>query len=107
MKKYTLGSSKDGIIGTIPENSIKKVLVGDKKIAVTRIGLNFYAFQSFCPHRGASLIEGSINSSKEIICPLHQYRFDMKTGKVKAGSCADLEIYPTTLTDNGLEITMP
>lgn len=107
MKKYTLGNSKEGILKIISEKSIKKVLVGEKNIAVTRIGSDFYAFQSFCPHRGASLIEGSINASNEIICPLHQYRFDIKSGQVKAGSCQDLEIYPTDLTDQGLEIILP
>lgn len=107
MKKFTLGNSKEGILKMISEKTIKNVLVGEKKIAVVRIGLDFYAFQSFCPHRGASLIEGNINALNEIICPLHEYRFDIKSGNVKAGSCPDLEIYPTTLTDQGLEIIIP
>lgn len=107
MKKYTLGNSKEGVLLMFPEKSIKKVLVGGEKIAVVRIGLDFYSFQSQCPHRGASLVNGRINSLQEIICPLHEYRFDVKSGHVRAGSCQDLEIYPTTLTDMGLEITIP
>ncbi|MEN2282865.1 Rieske (2Fe-2S) protein [Algoriphagus sp. SE2] len=107
MKKYTLGNSKEGILLMFPEKSIKTVLVGEKKIAVVRIGLDFYSFQSQCPHRGASLINGNINSSREIICPLHEYRFDLEFGYVRAGSCPNLEIYPATLTEMGLEITLP
>lgn len=107
MKKFIVGNSKDGILMMIPEKTIKKILVGEKKIALVRIGLDFFAFQSFCPHRGASLIEGRINALNEIICPLHEYRFDIKSGNVKAGSCLDLEIYPTSLTDMGLEIILP
>lgn len=107
MKKYTLGNSKEEILLMFPQKSIKKVLVGEKKIAVVRIGLEIYSFQSNCPHRGASLINGIINASQEIICPLHEYRFDMKSGNVIVGSCQDLEIYPNNLTDTGLEIIMP
>ena len=107
MRKFTLGTSKEQIISMINERSIKRVLVGDQKIALVRIEDEFFAFQSFCPHRGASLLEGSINSINEIICPLHQYRFELKSGRVSAGSCADLETYPTSLTENGLVITLP
>jgi len=107
MKKFTLGSSKEEILKMISEKTIKKVVVGEKRIALVRIGLDFYAFQQFCPHRGASLIEGIITASNEIICPLHHYRFDIKSGSVKAGSCLDLEIYMTSLTDHGLEISIP
>jgi nitrite reductase/ring-hydroxylating ferredoxin subunit len=67
----------------------------------------FYAFSSSCPHRGASLIEGSINGIGEIICPLHNYRFDIKTGQVKSGSCEELEVFHCELSEDGLKITLP
>lgn len=107
MKKFVLGSSKESILNMVPDRSIKKVLIGEKPITLVRVSRDFYAFQGFCPHRGAPLFEGSLNVMNEIICPLHQYRFDIKTGEVMAGSCGDLELYPTTLTENGLEIFVP
>jgi nitrite reductase/ring-hydroxylating ferredoxin subunit len=107
MKKFTLGNSKEEVFKLVPEKVIKKVILGETSIGIVRIGESFRCFQAFCPHRGASLIQGNINSSGEIICPLHQYRFDLKTGQVKSGYCEDLEIYPNELTENGLEITIP
>lgn len=107
MRKFTLGSSKEEVFKLVPENVIKKVILGETSIGIVRTGEIFHSFQEFCPHRGASLIQGSINSSKEIVCPLHQYRFDLTTGRVKSGSCGDLEIYPVILTQNGLEISLP
>jgi nitrite reductase/ring-hydroxylating ferredoxin subunit len=71
----------------IPNLVIKKVK--DRAIALTRIVDEFHAFSSSCPHRGASLIEATINGFGEVICPLHQYRFDLKTGQVKSGSCGE------------------
>lgn len=106
-KTYTLGNSKSQIEAMIPKSVIKKVKVGDRSIALVRLQNEFYAFSSSCPHRGASLIEGSINGIGEIICPLHQYRFELKTGQVKSGSCGDLEVFPCELLEDGLKITLP
>lgn len=107
MKKYTLGNSKEEVFYLIPERVIKKVILGETSIGIVRIGQAFHSFHAFCPHRGSSLMQGMINTSGEIICPLHQYRFDLSTGQVKSGYCEDLEIYPNELTENGLEITIP
>jgi nitrite reductase/ring-hydroxylating ferredoxin subunit len=40
----------------------------------------FYLMDNLCPHNQASLGLGKIESD-EVICPLHQYRFNFKTGK--------------------------
>lgn len=107
MKKFTLGNSKEEVLKIVPERVIKKVILGETSIGIIRKGETFHTFHAFCPHRGASLIQGNINSSGEIICPLHQYRFDLETGQVKSGYCGDLTIYPNELNENGLEITIP
>ncbi len=106
MKKFQLGQSKEGAIDLFPEKVIKRVKLGNKEIGIVRVGNHFFAFDSLCPHRGASLIQGSINGYEEIICPLHQYRFDLKTGVLQSGSCSDLEVYQTNLTNEGLIIQL-
>ena len=42
------------------------------------------AFQEFCPHRFGPLSEGCIEGD-EIVCPWHQSRFAMRTGRVVRG----------------------
>lgn len=91
----------------IPEQAIHKIHLDENIIALVRLGECFHAFQTDCPHRGAALIKGWITNQGEIICPLHQYRFDIKTGALKVGSCGDLEVYSTELTDDGLKILLP
>ena len=90
----------------VPEGKIKKMLLGSKEVGLIREGTDVYVFSLHCPHRGASLMNGMINQKNEIICPLHQYRFDLKTGKTTAGYCPDLDVYPSKLSDEGLEITL-
>lgn len=107
MRQFNLGKSKEGVLNMVPEHTIKKVSLGNQSIGLLRIGETFFAFQSQCPHRGASLIQGSLNAAGELICPLHQYRFELKSGQVKAGSCPDLDVFPCELSENGLQITLP
>lgn len=104
MKTFTLGSSKCEVLEMIPAYLIHKVHLDEQVIALVRIGEGFHAFQAACPHRGASLFKGSLLGESEIVCPLHEYRFDVKTGEVKVGSCGDMEIYKTELTEEGLKI---
>lgn len=107
MKEYSLGSSKEEVIKFLPERVIKKIQVGEHQLAGLRVGDHVYVFQAFCPHRGASLLQANINGAGEIICPLHQYRFDLKSGIVKAGYCEDLAVYLSRLDEDGLKITIP
>jgi len=39
-----------------------------------------YALDNLCPHQGASLALGDIKGD-EIICPLHQWKFNFKNGQ--------------------------
>ena len=107
MKVFHLGNSKLKVLEMLPENRIKKVQLGDQEIAVVRVGERVSGFHVFCPHRGASLIQASLNIKGEIVCPLHQYRFDSQTGQAKSGDCADLQTYACELSESGLKIIIP
>lgn len=105
MKTFTLGQSKEQVLAMIPEKRIKLVQLGGEKICVSRNGETFYAFEAFCPHRMASLLQGTIVRN-EIVCPLHEYRFDLQSGNVLSGQCPDLKVYQVKLSEQGLEICM-
>ncbi|HSI78244.1 MAG TPA: Rieske 2Fe-2S domain-containing protein [Lunatimonas sp.] len=104
-KKFVLGSSEAGARELFPEKKIRQVQLGETKICVVRIGDDFFAFEALCPHRLASLSEGAVTGFGEVVCPLHQYRFDVKTGAIKSGDCRDLRCYPAEITSSGLVIT--
>lgn len=106
MKDFQLGNSISEVFEMLPDSRIKKVKLGNREIGIIRIGENIYGFNAFCPHRGASLIQASIHSG-EIICPLHHYRFELQSGRAKAGDCSDLETFPCQLSENGLKIVLP
>ncbi|MCE2733978.1 MAG: Rieske 2Fe-2S domain-containing protein, partial [Flammeovirgaceae bacterium] len=55
-----------------------------------------------CTHNKASLSQGKLNAFEEIICPWHEYRFNLKTGRECAGRSADLQTWQTEKKEDGL-----
>lgn len=104
MKTFTLGRNRDQALSMIPNKRIKAVLLGNTQVCVSRIEENFFAFESNCPHKKAELKQGWVTSYAEVVCPLHEYRFDIKSGEVRAGSCRELKTYQAELTEDGLKI---
>lgn len=107
MKNFILPFPQSKLHEMFPEKEIRQVDLNGLKVGITRIGDEFFAFESSCPHRMTALILGDISEEKEVICPLHSYRFDLKTGAVKAGMCRELEIYPVEIMGEGLKISVP
>jgi len=107
MKEYKLGTNMQEVYQMVPDRRIKKVILGKKSIGILRIGDEFFAFDSQCPHRGADLLQANINGAGEIICPLHQYRFDLKSGQVRSGFCGELPVFQVKLSENGLFVCLP
>lgn len=106
MKEFKLGNSVTEVFEMLPESRIKKVKLGNKEIGIVRIGDRIVGFDAYCPHRGASLIQGTIHAG-EVICPLHHYRFELQGGRAKAGDCPDLETFSCSLLESGLKIVIP
>jgi nitrite reductase/ring-hydroxylating ferredoxin subunit len=101
------GNSKEEVYAALPERKIKKLQAGNNRIALLRIGDTVHAFDTQCPHKGADLSQANINGAGEIICPLHQYRFDLKTGDLRAGYCPALPVYRNEISETGLLIYLP
>jgi nitrite reductase (NADH) small subunit len=90
MAQVTLCSTSD------IESGGKRIFdVGGKSIVVARVGDEFFALRSACPHQGAPLGEGRLGGTMvpsgvgeycfgrvgEILrCPWHGFEFDVRTG---------------------------
>jgi nitrite reductase (NADH) small subunit len=87
-KRYNLGS-----VSAIPHGEGRNYRVGDQLVAVfrSRDG-NLFATQATCPHRNGPLADGLVGGHT-LVCPLHEWTFDLATGKALTGTC-DLAVYP-------------
>ena len=58
-----------------------------------------FAVDSECPHAGGPLEEGPVRNC-EVTCPLHDYKFDLTTGRCLTDPSLALSTYPVFVEDN-------
>lgn len=75
-----------------------------EKICLTRTVEGHFAVQDKCPHNGASLSKGFCTEKNEIVCPLHRYSYDLRTGKATSGGAYALKTYPIRADQGGVFI---
>jgi ferredoxin-nitrite reductase len=63
----------------IAEGSAKLLRSKGEEMAVFKSNGRLYGIQNICPHEGGQLCNGWIEGG-EVVCPLHGYKFDLKTG---------------------------
>lgn len=75
-----------GPVEAIPLGQGRAYVVDGRAIAVFRQrDGQLFATQNACPHRGGPLADGIIGAGK-VICPLHAWKFDLKTGACLGGA---------------------
>jgi nitrite reductase (NADH) small subunit len=86
------------LINAIPPGEGRTFDVHGEKIAIfhTRTG-EVFAVQAECPHRAGPLSDGLVGGTT-LVCPLHSWKFDLKTGAALLGSCG-LKTYPVRLNE--------
>jgi nitrite reductase (NADH) small subunit len=85
-----------GPVSNVPAGEGRVFLVDGEKIAVFHArGGGVYAVQAACPHRGGPLADGLLGGTT-LICPLHGWKFDLKTGQALFGDCG-LKTFHVTL----------
>ncbi|WP_052889035.1 Rieske (2Fe-2S) protein [Thermogemmatispora carboxidivorans] len=90
-----------GHISRIPRGEGRTYRLHDRLIAVFRSRNDeLFATQADCPHRGGPLADGIIGDGK-VICPLHAFKFDLRTGAPLGNTCPQLHTYPVRLDAKG------
>jgi len=67
----------------------------------------FFASDGMCTHEEEPLADGIVIDNV-IECPLHQGRFDVRSGKaLSAPVCVDLQTFPVQIHDGDIYIQLP
>jgi uroporphyrinogen-III synthase len=90
-----------GPVYRIPPGEGRVFRVDNFDVAVfrTRSG-TVHATQAWCPHLGGPLADGVVGNGK-VICPLHGYKFSLRTGEADGHNCAALQTYPVAVNAEG------
>jgi len=89
-----------GNVSEIPKGEGRTFRVAGQRVAVfnSREGHPF-ATQADCPHKGGPLADGLVGGTT-LICPLHEWAFDLRSGMALNGTCG-LRTYPITKEPDG------
>jgi nitrite reductase/ring-hydroxylating ferredoxin subunit len=90
-------------VDELPEGTMAAVMLGDgKEILLIHAAGRFFALDIMCTHQEAWLDSGFFHpDSMEVECPLHEGRFDVRTGNVTSPPPTEpIAAYEVTVEDD-------
>ena len=84
--------------------SLQLLILHDLRICLVQTGDSFYAVQDSSTHNGESLSKAHLNHMGEVICPWHNYCFNLQTGNEIQNRSKDLKTYPVKVDKTGFYI---
>ncbi|CAL95131.1 non-heme iron oxygenase ferredoxin subunit [Azoarcus olearius] len=86
-------------LDAVPQDDVIGVEVGGRDIALYSVDGEIYASDNICSHGHARLCDGFLDGH-EIECPLHQGKFDVRSGKALCAPLTeDIRCYPVKIED--------
>ena len=79
------------------------ILVGGLEIAVFNYKNEYFAILNKCPHKGGPLGEGRVQEGI-VICPNHEWRFELKTGNSMQNPEMKVKIFPVRIKDEKIYV---
>ena len=85
-------------------NSARTIELEGKRLCLARTEEGYYAVDDRCPHAGARLGMGGYCEDGMLVCPVHRYRYNVKTGQGKQGDY--VQTYPTETRSDGVYVAI-
>jgi nitrite reductase/ring-hydroxylating ferredoxin subunit len=64
----------------------------------------YFGFAHTCPHAGAPMTDGYIDGACNVVCPVHQLKFNLRNGRDANGEGYKLKTYPVEIRPDGMYI---
>jgi 3-phenylpropionate/trans-cinnamate dioxygenase ferredoxin subunit len=84
--------------------TVRTVEVEGKRFCLGRLPDGYFAVEDKCPHAQGRLGLGKCNEDGEVICPVHRYKYDLKTGKGAPEQGDSVGTLPVETRDDGVYI---
>lgn len=86
-------------VSAVPNEDVAAVDAAGRELAIYGVGGEVFATDNVCTHGHARLCDGFLDGH-EIECPLHQGKFDVRTGKALCEPLTtDIRTYPVKIED--------
>jgi nitrite reductase (NADH) small subunit len=95
-----------GSVEAIPRRGARCVSLPNARIAVFRTQDDrIYALENRCAHRAGPLSEGIVHGNA-VTCPLHNWVFDLESGRAQGADEGQVRTYPVRLVDGRIHIAL-
>jgi 3-phenylpropionate/trans-cinnamate dioxygenase ferredoxin subunit len=94
--------------GTIPVGGCGSFELGGLRIVLAHLADGYYAVEDRCSHADSRLDAGRIYHGRQIACPMHGARFDLRTGAAKSPPAfRPLASFATRIANGKVEVALP
>lgn len=90
-------------LNDLKEGTGKRFFIDDVEIALFLINSNVYALSNICPHQKTHLMHEGFIEEGMVVCPLHGWKFDLKTGNLAPGR-KGLDSFETILRNDDVYV---
>lgn len=95
-------------VGEIPEGTCKPFSINGIRVIVAHLTDGYHAVENRCSHANSPLMTNKIYSGRQVACPIHGARFDLKTGAAKSPPAfTSLMTFPVRIVDGRIEVALP
>lgn len=90
-------------IPTPKEDQVCQIVLEGKKLCLIKNQNEVYVVQNTCPHAGGTLSGGWCKEGN-IVCPVHRWEYNLKTGRGAEGQGDYIKIYPIEVREDGIYV---
>lgn len=90
-------------LNELTEKTGRRFFVNDTEIALFKIGGSVFAVNNICPHQHSAIIYDGIIEDDYVICPVHGWKFNLKTGKQPSGY-SGINSYDVLISENDIYV---
>ena len=87
-------------------NDLATIDVAGKTITIGLHNTGVFACTQKCPHAGGLLADGYIDAAGNLVCPMHRYKFNPKTGRNISGEGYYLKTFATEVREDGVYVNI-
>jgi nitrite reductase (NADH) small subunit len=85
-------------VDDVPLGEGRAVTLDGRRVALFHTRDGWYALEAACPHLGGPLADGLL-SDCAVTCPLHERRFDLRSGEPLGHDCGAVETYTVMVAE--------
>lgn len=87
-------------------NGLAEIDINGKTICLAKHNDQFFACTQKCPHAGGLLVQGNIDRTGNLVCPLHKYKFNLKNGRNISGEGYYLKTFTVEKKESGIFVCL-